>query len=112
MEHFDLAGRWRDTEAGQPVDASATLSDGSACNGLEGLREYLLSRKGDFVRNLARQLYGYALGREPRFHDSAAIEKIAAAAEADGFRARTLIHEIVRSEAFRCQEAPRKAAGD
>ena len=110
LEHFDLAGRWRDTEAGQAVDASATLSDGSACNGLEGLREYLLSRKGDFVRNLARQLYGYALGREPRFHDSAAIEKIAAAAEADGFRARTLILEIVRSEAFRYQEAPRKGA--
>lgn len=101
LEHFDLAGRWRDTEAGKPVDATGALPGGGTITGLEGLREELLSRRDDFVRHLTRRLMAHALGRKVSYQDTAAIDRIVADAKADGYRTRLLIHGIVRSDAFR-----------
>ena len=30
LENFDLVGRWRDIDAGEPIDATAVLTDGTA----------------------------------------------------------------------------------
>ena len=30
LENFDLVGRWRDADAGEPIDATAVLTDGTA----------------------------------------------------------------------------------
>ena len=106
LENYDSLGRWRDTEAGQPIDSSGLLPDGTAYNGPEELKRVLLSKKTQVFQNLTRKLLGYALGRGLTAEDDCAVDRIVAAVERDQFRAHTLITEIVRSIPFR-QESKR-----
>ncbi len=106
LENFDWMGRWRDTEAnGRPVDASGALPTGEKFSGAVELRQVLLGRKQDFVRHLAGKVLGFALGRGLQDGDACTVQKLAAALESDGFRARTLIREIVLSAPFRNTQA-------
>src|SRR5262249_9628787 len=49
LENFDATGRWRETEAGLPIDRTGTAIGGEKVDGPEGLRGYVLSRREDFV---------------------------------------------------------------
>jgi len=113
LQNFDWVGRWRDREQGRPVDASGELPSGESFTGPGELKRVLVDRKrGLLVRNLTRKLLGYALGRSLRDEDDGTIERIARAVEADGYRARTLLHEIVSSVPFReVQASNREARG-
>jgi len=64
LEEFDAVGRFRALQNGQPVDAAATLPDGTAVQGVAGLRQEVLSRRSQWLPHLARKLTGYAAGRE------------------------------------------------
>src|SRR5690606_23044958 len=44
LENFDLIGRWRDTDGGQPIDSVVTLPDGTIVTGPNALRRALLER--------------------------------------------------------------------
>jgi hypothetical protein len=102
LENFDWMGRWRDTEAdGKPVDATGALPSGEKFNGPVELRQALLDRKEDFLRNLTGRVLGYALGRSLQDGDSCTVQHLVQALENDGYRARTLIREIVLSVPFR-----------
>jgi cytochrome c553 len=102
LENFDWMGRWRDTEDdGKLVDASGELPSGEKFNGPVELRQALLTRKDEFVGNLAGRVLGYALGRSLQDGDSCTIDGIAKALAKDNYRARTLIREIVLSVPFR-----------
>jgi hypothetical protein len=102
LENFDWMGRWRDKEDdGRPIDAMGTLPSGEKFNGPVELRQALLDRKEDFIRNLAGRLLGYALGRSLQDGDSCTVQRIVEAVAKDGYRARTLIREIVLSVPFR-----------
>jgi hypothetical protein len=60
MEHFDAIGRWRTrTEAGTAVDASGSLPDGSAFDGMAGLRGALLNRP-ELFSTVTERLLTYA----------------------------------------------------
>lgn len=101
LENFDLHGRWRDREAGKPVDSSTTLVDGSRLNGLDDLKGHLLgARRDDFVRNLVTRLYEFALGREMQYSDEAMIQQTTQSLAQNDFRSHVLLREIVRSDAF------------
>ena len=65
LEKYDPIGRLRDKDlGGLPVDAKAKLKDGTEFEGIDGLRNYLLTKKKDvIVRLFCRKLLGYALGR-------------------------------------------------
>src|SRR5262249_37336100 len=63
LENYDVLGRWRDQDAGLPVDAKAQLPDGTQFDGSEQLKSVLMQRKELFVRNLTNKILGYALGR-------------------------------------------------
>lgn len=101
LENFDWMGRWRDLENGKPVDASGALPSGEKFNGAVELRQVLLDRKQDFIRHLTGKTLGFALGRALEDGDSCTIQRIADKLEKDGYRARTLVREIVMSTAFR-----------
>ncbi|MEZ5393548.1 MAG: DUF1588 domain-containing protein [Bryobacterales bacterium] len=61
LENFDWMGRWRDTLAdGSPVDATGSLPTGESFDGPAGLRQVLLDRKTDFLRQLVVRTPGYA----------------------------------------------------
>src|SRR5690606_6023988 len=50
LENFDLLGRWRDTDGHHPIDASGTMPTGESFNGPAELKQILLGRKDEFVR--------------------------------------------------------------
>ena len=111
LENFDWLGRWRDTDNGVPVDASGEMPSGEKFNGPVELRQVLLNRKQEFLRNLTAKVLGYALGRPLHDSDQCAVQRIVDAVEKDGYKARTLIREVVLSVPFRnTQGGPAQAA--
>lgn len=93
LEGFDAIGRAR------PADVSAVLFDGTEVEGLEGLREYLVTaRREDFLRQFSRKWLGYALGRSVQLSDRPLIE---AMVRSEGNRVGDLVELIVRSPQFR-----------
>jgi cytochrome c553 len=101
LENFDWMGRWRDTDNGHPVDASAEMPSGEKLNGPVELRKILLNRKEDFVQNVTAKVLGYALGRSLLDGDQCTVQRISQAVEKDGYGARTLVREVVLSVPFR-----------
>jgi hypothetical protein len=102
LENFDWMGRWRDAEPnGAPVDATGVMPSGEKFEGPTGLRQVLLGRREDFVRHVVGKVLGFALGRSLRDGDSCTVQRIADALEKNGYRARTLVREVVLSVPFR-----------
>ena len=103
LENFDLVGRWRDVDAGERIDATAVLTDGTDVDGPAALREALLARSDAFVTALTERLMTYALGRILTADDRPAVrEVVAAAADAD-YRFSALVLGIASSTPFRMQ---------
>ena len=101
LENFDWMGRWREMESnGKPLDTSGTLPSGDAFNGPVEVRAALLHHKDDFLRHLTGKTLGYALGRGLcRMAIAAPCSTLWMRVAKDGYRARTLIREIVLQRA-------------
>lgn len=103
LENYDVIGRWREQDAGKPIDAKGSLPDGSSFNGVEELKRVLLDKKDLFVRNLTAKMLGYALSRGLTLEDQCTVDRIVEAVKRDGYHSQTLIKEIVLSVPFRYQ---------
>lgn len=101
LENFDWLGRWRDTEAGQPIDASGVMPTGEKFTGPIEMRAALLEKKDEFLRRVTGKLLGYALGRSLEDADHCTIQRLTERMEKDEYRARSLVREIVLSTPFR-----------
>ena len=101
LENFDAIGIWRDTsEAGQPIDASATMPSGVAFEGPAGLRRVLLSRGQHFAAAVTEKLLAYALGRGLEYTDRPAVRRILRDAADDDYRWSSIVLGIVKSTPF------------
>jgi hypothetical protein len=100
LENFDALGKWRTSADGEPIDASASLPDGSEFEGIAGLRALLISHKDDYVRTLSAKLLAYAIGRGVEYYDEPAVRRIARDAAAGGERWSALLAAVVRSAPF------------
>jgi hypothetical protein len=106
LENFDAIGRWRTTgEGGTPIDASASLPDGSRFEGPSGLQRFLVERQEEFVRTVTEKLLTYALGRTSEYYDAAAVRKIAREAAANRYRWSSIVLGIVNSTPFQMRRA-------
>ena len=104
LEQFDAVGRLRQDER----DTSATL-DGDTIDGVADLKRILITKKrGSYVRHITRKMLTYATGRDLILADERTLQATIAKLEEDGFRAGTLIREIVLSEPFRYRMNPSK----
>ncbi|RIK73406.1 MAG: hypothetical protein DCC67_17945, partial [Planctomycetota bacterium] len=103
LEGFDAIGRFRETDlADRPVNTRVTTFDGVEFEGLEGLRNYLLTqRRDDFIRQFCRKLLGYALGRSVQLSDEPLLAEIEHELAASGYRTSVAVEAIVRSRQFR-----------
>lgn len=103
LEAFDPIGRRRDKDlAGRPIDTRAKTADGAAFDGIDGLRDYLLTRRKDaFERQFCRKLLGYALGRSVQLSDEPLLDDIRAALAKNGGRVSAAVETVVRSRQFR-----------
>ena len=110
MEEFDAIGKRRTSSAGLPIDASAQFPDGTAINGLPGVRSLVASRRDLYVETFTAKLMTYALGRLVDYRDQPAIRKIVRDAAAQDHRWSAIISGIARSAPFRLTTAPALAA--
>jgi hypothetical protein len=103
LENYDFIGRWREQDAGKPIDNRGELPDGTVVAGPQSLKAALLDRKDLFVRNLTAKMLGYALGRGLTPQDQCTVEQIAAQLRDNDYRAQKLVELIVLSGPFQNQ---------
>ena len=103
LENYDFIGRWRDQDAGKPIDNRGELPDGTSVAGPQSLKEALLDRKDLFVRNLTAKMLGYALGRGLTLQDACTVDRIVAELKENDYRAQKLIELIILSPPFQYQ---------
>lgn len=98
LEQYDAIGRLRPDS----VDTTTILEQGQTIEGIDGLREYLLTeRRADVVRQFCRKLLGYALGREIQLSDEVLLEQMRRNLEQNEYRFYVAVETIVLSEQFR-----------
>jgi hypothetical protein len=100
LENFDAIGKWRDTSAGQPVDAVTALWDGTPLNGAVELRKALTARSPQFVETVVEKLLTYGLGRGAEYYDMPAVRSIVSNARAGNYKFKELIKGVALSPAF------------
>ena len=108
LENYDAVGRWRETELGQPIDASGQMLGGVKFSGVTELEQTLLKRPDLFASTLSERLLMFALGRSLTHADAPAIRKIVAdarshpanATDFSDYRFSSLIVGITKSTPF------------
>jgi mono/diheme cytochrome c family protein len=104
LENFDAVGRWRETEGGAQIDASATLFDGTTVTGVTELQHALLRRPELFVGRLTEKLLTFATGRGTEFYDMSAVRAVLREAAKDDYRFSSLVLGVVRSAPFQMRK--------
>jgi hypothetical protein len=108
LEGYGPVGEKRAKDlAGRAIDAKAEFPNGGEGGGFEGLRAYIAGRRrNDFVDNLSRKLFAYAVGRGIILPDEPTLEEIRGKLAANQYHFGILIDEIVRSPQFRTGRVP------
>jgi hypothetical protein len=103
LENFDAIGRWREQDmGGRAIETKAKVLDGAEFEGLEGLREYLLTKRQDaFLKQFCRKLLGYSLGRQVQLSDQPLLSEMREKLKASEYRVSAAIETILRSRQFR-----------
>ena len=116
MEHFDAIGRWRDLDAGEPINAVSIMYDGTRVGGPVDLREFFVRYSEQFVRSLTEKLLTYALGRGVEYYDMPVVRSVVSQAASDDYRLDSIIQGIVGSAPFQMNmkggEQPNRTASD
>jgi len=105
MENFDAVGAWRSTDAGNPIDASGVLADGTKIDGVVSLRNALISHPELFAGTVTKKLLIYALGRGLDYRDMPTVRAILRDASRDNYRFSALIFGVVHSTPFQMRTA-------
>ena len=108
FENYGPVGERRDTDlAGRRVDTQAILPGGVNTSGFAGVQEYIRQRRqNDYVANLTRKLWSYALNRTPILSDEPVLERMRSQLPVDAYRFRSLVESIVTSPQFLNRRAP------
>jgi hypothetical protein len=105
LDGFDVTGKWRVRENGQPLDTRGDFYDGTPVSSLAELSAALLKRPDPLVRTFTENLLAYALGRRAEYFDQPAIRAIMRAAAANDYKMSSFILGVVGSDAFRMKRA-------
>ena len=98
--NFDAVGQWRDADAGQAIDPSGVLVDGTKVNGPVALREAILKRPQIFAGTMTEKLLTYALGRGLEYYDMPVVRGIVREMARNDYRFSTMVLGIVESAPF------------
>ena len=106
LDNFDVTGQWRIREHGMPLDTRGTFYSGVEIDSPGDLQTVLLSRPDPLLRNFARNLMAYALGRRIEYYDMPLIRQIVKEAETNDYRLSSFIKGVVNSDAFKMKRIP------
>ena len=111
LEHFDATGKFRTVdESFNLIDATGSLPDGTAFNGVAELRAGLVRRPERFVTTFVERLLTYALGRGLEYYDMPSVRRIVRDSAPEGYRLQTILLEIARSYPFQMRRVDPPAA--
>ena len=107
LENFDPVGLWRESVLSAdgttrfPIDPAGAMPDGkrtfSHPREMKGL---MMHDRDSFLTGLTEAMMTYGIGRKIGYADQTEVEGIVTATAAKGYGLKTLLHEIVKSEAF------------
>jgi hypothetical protein len=100
LENFDAVGQWRDVDAGNPIDASGVLVDGTKVDGPVALRQAIASRPQTFAATMTEKMLTYALGRGLDYYDMPVVRGIVREMGQNDYRFSSLVLGIVKSAPF------------
>jgi hypothetical protein len=107
LENYDGVGKWRDKDAGSPIDASGKLPGGIQFERAAGLKKILVSNyREQFEDTVTEKLLTYALGRGVEYYDKPAVRSIMRQAARDNFKISALVSAIVKSTPFQMRRTP------
>jgi hypothetical protein len=104
FENYDAAGRWRATDADEPVDATGALTGTDVDATLDGVPSLAtrLAASGEVATCAATQWFRYAFGRsEQTAGDQCAIAALATALTGDSGDFKAMVRTTVRLAGFR-----------
>lgn len=106
LENFNAFGGFRETEKGQPIDASGQLITGEKFSNVSELKHILTSsRRGDFYRCATEKMLVFAVGRGLEMQDEWTVDNIVRQLEESGGKFSTLLNGVVNSAPFqRCRK--------
>ena len=111
LEPFDAVGHTRTVDqSGQLINAKDVMYDGTAVDGVAGVRTWVLKYKDQYVQNVTANLLTYALGRGVEYDDMPTVRKIVRDAAPENYRFSAIVNGIVNSPAFRMRRAQSPAA--
>jgi len=105
LDNYDVTGRWRLRENGNPIDTRGDFYDGTPVSEPVELINALLKRPIPLVRNFTENLMAYALGRRVEHYDQPVVREISKNAEKDDYRLSSFIMGIIQSDAFQMKRA-------
>jgi hypothetical protein len=107
LEPFDAVGHTRTVDqSGQLINAKDVMYDGTAVDGVAGVRTWVLKYKDQYVQNVTANLLTYALGRGVEYDDMPTVRNIVHTSAHDGYKLKTIIEAITASDVFQMNVAP------
>jgi hypothetical protein len=103
LENYDPIGRWRTEDGKAPIQVGGTLPNGTEFSTPAQLKVLLEKDLPEFTRNLTEKMLTYALGRGMESYDRLIIREIVDRMQQSGYRAQTLVREIVHSLPFQAR---------
>ncbi len=100
FENFDAIGQWREKDGKHPIDPSGVLPDGRSFANSAELIELLQSRQPEIMRNFAKKMLTYALGRGLEPYDNCAVDTIVSVAQENDYRLSSFVQAIITSQPF------------
>jgi len=100
LENFDAVGRWRDRDAGKPLDVAGVFPNGTRFEGAAGLKKVLAADPERFVNTVAEKLLMYAVGRNLQYYDAPAVRTIVRDSAAKNYTFESLVMGVVNSAPF------------
>ncbi len=108
LESFDAVGRFRDTDAGKPLDTTGEIVGTRATNGkFDGAEELatMLAKSSDVRGCVTLQMFRFGFGRKETTHDACALHSAHAAFEEGEGDFLALIGALVESDVFSTRSA-------
>jgi hypothetical protein len=100
LENFDAIGQWRINDAGQRINPTDVMFDGTKLDGPASLRQALLDRSEAFVGSFAENLMAYGVGRVLDYRDMPAVRSVVRDAAKNNNRFSSFVLAVVNSRPF------------
>ncbi len=109
LDHYNAIGAWRESTAEVPLDVKGVLPTGESIEGASALKQIVLKRKDEFLRNVVEKMMVYALGRNLDYFDECSIRDVVGALSEDENKFSALVQGIAGSTPFRTRRVSNTA---